>query len=117
MPEITAERARRLYEELLAGGTGDPFAVVHEWAGKATAQETLRLLGLDGDASMPSWDVEIGRTISTTVTVHAATAQDAAELVARRDFPLPPRDQWEGHKDWWLRVFDQAGEEVYEQDR
>jgi hypothetical protein len=90
MPELTAERARRLYDELLAGGVSDPFVVVHEWAGRATPQETRRLLGLDGDASLPQWEVEVLRTISTTVAVHAATAQAAAELVERRDFPLPP---------------------------
>jgi hypothetical protein len=117
MPEITPERARRLYEELLAGGTSNPFGVVHEWAGKATPQETLRLLGLDGDESMPTWDVEASRTISTTVTVHAAAAEAAAALVNRHDFPLPPRDEWNGHKDWILRVYDQDGNEVYEEDQ
>jgi hypothetical protein len=117
MPEITAQHARRLYEELRAGGVSDPFGVVHEWAGRSTSQETRRLLGLDGDESMPEWEVEVARTISTTVTVHAATAEDAAELVDRRDFPLSPRDQWEGHKDWVLRVYDQDGTEVYEQYR
>jgi hypothetical protein len=116
MPEITPERARRLYDELLAGGVSDPFAVVREWAGRQTPQETLRLLGLDGDASLPAWEVEASRTISTMVTVHAATAEAAAELVNRRDFPLPPRDEWSGHKDWVLRVYDPDGNEVHEQD-
>jgi hypothetical protein len=116
MPELTAERARRLYDELLVGGVSDPFVVVHQWAGRATPQETRRLLGLDGDASLPQWEVEVLRTISTTVAVHATTAQAAAELVDRRDFPLPPRDEWSGHKDWTVRVYDQEGEEVYELD-
>jgi hypothetical protein len=116
MPKITASRARRLYEELLAGGTSDPFGVVHEWAGSATLEETRRLLGLDGEESTPTWDVEVARTISTTVRVHAATAEDAAALVNRHDFPLPPRDEWTGHKDWRFRVYDKTGAEVYEQD-
>jgi hypothetical protein len=117
MPTITPERARRLYDELRAGAVGDPFGVINEWAGKSTPQETRRLLGLDGDESMPSWEVEVSRTISTTVTVHAPTAENAAALVDRRDFPLPPRDEWTGHKDWLVRVYDQDGAEVYEQDR
>jgi hypothetical protein len=117
MPEITAERTRRLYDELLAGGVSDPFGVVHQWAGRSTSQETRRLLGLDGDESMPQWEVELSRTISTTVAVHAPTAAAAAELAERHDFPLPPRDEWSGHKDWAVRVYDQEGEEVYEQYR
>jgi hypothetical protein len=117
MPEITSERARRLYDELRAGGTSNPFGIICEWAATSTSEETRRLLGLDGDEAMPEWEVEIARTISTTVTVHAATAEDAADLVGRHDFPLPPRDDWDGRKDWWLRVYDQDGAEVYEQDR
>ena len=59
-----------------------------------------------------TWTVQIGRTFSATVTVSADTAQDAAERVYDRTFPLPPLEQWEGHKDWWMTVTDSAGEIV-----
>jgi hypothetical protein len=48
--------------------------------------------------------VEISRTISTIVTVEADSAASAVERVNRTDFPLPPRDEWSGHKDWAYRA-------------
>ncbi len=53
---------------------------------------------------MQEFEVEVRRTISTRVTVTASSEQEAVDLVGRRDFPLPPRDEWDGHKDWLIEV-------------
>lgn len=43
---------------------------------------------------MPPFDVEVTRSITTTVRVDADSAQAAQKDVNRRDFKLPPRDEW-----------------------
>jgi len=49
---------------------------------------------------MHTYEVEVTRRFSVTVSVHAASAEDAIAQVDRDDFPLPARDEWTGHKDW-----------------
>lgn len=59
------------------------------------------------------FDVEVRRTISTTVRVQAADADAARDTVDNVDYPLPPQDRWSGHKDWTYIVTDTAsGEET-----
>ena len=59
-----------------------------------------------------TYQVEVTRSISVTVTVSADSAEAALEQVSRRDFPLPPRDEWDGHKDWEYTVYDADGGEL-----
>ena len=61
---------------------------------------------------MPTFDVEVTRSITATVRVEAATGEDAWSKVNRRDYQLPPRDEWAGSKDWQFVVYDQAGREL-----
>jgi hypothetical protein len=61
---------------------------------------------------MPKYDVEVTRSITCTVTVEAETPEAAHAMVNRRDFELPPRDEWQGHKDWEFVVYDQDGREL-----
>lgn len=66
----------------------------------------------------PVYDVTISHTIETTVQVEAATPEAAAERVNDRTYPLPPRAEWEGMKDWRIVVRDPAtGDELHESDR
>lgn len=62
---------------------------------------------------MPTYSVVVRRSIECTVDVEAASPEDAVELVSRADYRLPPRDEWDGIKDWAYFVYDD-GEEVYE---
>lgn len=71
----------------------------------------------DQAAEEQVFQVELSRTISTTVTVRAASAEAALDIVDSRDFPLPSRDEWDGHKDWRYVVYDADGDEVGERDR
>ena len=67
---------------------------------------------------MPKFEVEVQHSISVTVTVEAADADAAHEIVNTRDYPLPPRDEWNGHKDWSYLVSDaETGEELAEYNR
>ena len=61
-----------------------------------------------------TFSVEVQRTISVEVAVQADSAEEAAQYVNRQSFELPPRDQWNGHKDWCYYVRDSAGELVHE---
>ncbi len=66
---------------------------------------------------MNTYQVEISRTISTTVTVQAESAEAAADLVDDVDFPLSVRDDWTGHKDWTYRATNIADEtDTYDSD-
>jgi hypothetical protein len=58
---------------------------------------------------MPKYDVEVSHTITVTVPVQADSPAKAHETVSRRDFPLPPRDQWTGGKDWSYVVYGEDG--------
>lgn len=49
---------------------------------------------------MRKYQIEIRRTISTTVDVEAESASAAIDVVNKHDFPLPPRNEWDGMKDW-----------------
>jgi hypothetical protein len=64
--------------------------------------------------------VTISRTISTDVKIDdpAITPRQAADTVSAVSYPLPPRDQWDGVKDWHVIVTDTAtGEELHESER
>jgi hypothetical protein len=61
---------------------------------------------------MTKYDVEVTRSITASVTVEADSPEAAYEMVSRRDFELPPRDEWQGHKDWEFAVYDQDGNEL-----
>lgn len=63
---------------------------------------------------MPTFDVEFSQRLSVTVPVVADTAEAAAEIVNRRGFELPPREEWTGHKDGYIRVYGADGEEAHE---
>lgn len=54
--------------------------------------------------------VTISRTMSIDVTVEADGADAAVTIVGRHDFPLPPREEWTGHKDWSYDVHEQKPE-------
>lgn len=82
------------------------------------AEVAAQLLTWAGTAGgVEDYSVEVQVTFSVQVPVTAASAEHAAALVNRNDFALPDIDEWQRHKDWLLRVFDQAGTEVYEQER
>jgi hypothetical protein len=53
---------------------------------------------------MPTYEVEVTRSITTTVSVEADSAEAAVSKVAKHDFPLPERDEWNGMKDWFFRA-------------
>lgn len=61
--------------------------------------------------------VEIRRSITVSVQVRAADGEAAAEIVNKRGYELPPRDEWAGQKDWQYTVTDATGGVVHEQDR
>lgn len=63
------------------------------------------------------YEVEITRMVTTTVTVDTPAAQDAAELVDQRDFPLPPADQWQVVKrSYEYTVLDSEGNTLIDSD-
>jgi hypothetical protein len=57
------------------------------------------------------------RSIECDVPIEANTPEEAAEQVNSTAFPLPPRHEWYGIKDWSYRVYDQGGNEVHELER
>ena len=61
---------------------------------------------------MAIYEVEVTRSITSTVTVEADTPEAAHKMVNRRDFELPPRGEWQGSKDWVFVVYDQEGREL-----
>jgi hypothetical protein len=60
---------------------------------------------------MPKFSVEVTRSITCTVDVEADNPEAAWAMVNRRDFDLPPRDQWQGSKDWEFAVYDDQSRE------
>lgn len=44
---------------------------------------------------MAIFQIEVQQTITTTVEVRARNLEGAVAKAIRRDFPLPPRDEWE----------------------
>jgi hypothetical protein len=63
-------------------------------------------------AEAQAFDVEVTRSITTTVRVEAGSPEAAWSTVNRACYELPPRDQWTGSKDWEFVVYDQAGREL-----
>lgn len=63
---------------------------------------------------MAKFTVTVNRSYSTQVDVEAETAEAAADLVSKREFPLPPLEEWSGNKDWIFTVHDEQGIEAYE---
>ena len=61
---------------------------------------------------MPMYEVEVIRSITTTVTVEANSPEAACTTVNNPDFELPPRDEWTGSKDWEFAVYDKDGNEL-----
>lgn len=61
---------------------------------------------------MAKYEVEISRTITVTVPVQADSPEQAHETVNKREYALPPRDQWTGDKDWRYVVYDDDGNEL-----
>lgn len=61
---------------------------------------------------MTKYTVYATHSITATVEVEAASPEAAAEMVNRRDFKLPPRDEWAGSKDWEYAVFSPDGTEL-----
>lgn len=63
---------------------------------------------------MPTYQVEVLRTIATTVEVEARNPEDA---VSQADnFDLPPVDEWSGLNDWQYVVYGEGGEELLRRD-
>lgn len=48
-----------------------------------------------------TYEIEVRQTLVVTVPVTAASEAEALVMVARRDFPLPPRDEWAAVRDLW----------------
>jgi len=69
-----------------------------------------------GDGSQ-LYEVEVRRTVSTTVKVRATSPLSAIDTVNDVSYPLPPVQEWDRHKDWVLRVYDSDGNEVGEVER
>jgi hypothetical protein len=84
----------------------DPAAPpwVREWPGPCTIRITRRKLA--------KFDVEVTRSITTTVSVEAVSAEAACSKVNSRDYGLPRRDEWTGSDDWEFVVYDPAGREL-----
>ncbi len=59
---------------------------------------------------MPKFTVSITHSISVDVDVEADTAEGAIDKARRADFPLPPREDWSGLKDWQFQVFNDKGD-------
>jgi len=60
------------------------------------------------------FSVEFSQRMSVELQVEAETAEQAGEIVNRRDYELPPRDEWSAQKDGWIRVYDDKGNEAHE---
>jgi hypothetical protein len=57
--------------------------------------------------TMTKYDVRVRRSIECTVQVEAENELEAIKQVDRRDFTLPPRDEWDGIKGWEYEVYEQ----------
>lgn len=66
--------------------------------------------------SMRTYDVEVARSISVTVPVRARSAAEAIEKAGQTGFPLPPRDEWAGGKDWSYVAYGPGGRRLAEFD-
>lgn len=64
-----------------------------------------------------TFTVEVRRSIVCSVQVQAPSAEQAAERVNRRDFPLPEPDEWDALKDWSYVVYGPEGDELLEWSR
>jgi hypothetical protein len=84
----------------------DPAAPpwVRDWPGPCTIRITRR--------KPAKFDVEVTRSITTTVSVEAVSAEAACSKVNSRDYELPRRDEWTGSDDWEFVVYHQAGREL-----
>lgn len=70
---------------------------------------------------MAKVEVEVVRSFTCTVEVEVEDGlepEDAAEAaldaVEKDSFELPPRDEWQGMKDWGFTVYDEDGEPLVE---
>jgi hypothetical protein len=62
---------------------------------------------------MPKYSVEVTRSITCTIEVEVMDGPAGAyNVVNDRDFALPPRDRWQGSKDWEFVVYDDQEREV-----
>jgi hypothetical protein len=66
---------------------------------------------------MATYEVEVQRTIYTSVEVEADSAEEAESKVESVTFPLPPRSEWEALDDETIIVRDGTGEELSEASR
>jgi hypothetical protein len=72
--------------------------------------------GQPGDHEI-TYTVEVRRSAVCSVQIKARTAEQAAERVNQRAFPLPDFDEWEPQKDWSYVVYGPDGEELLELSR
>jgi hypothetical protein len=63
---------------------------------------------------MPTYNVTVTRSLSVNVQVEATDGEKAIDIVNADSFPLPPRDEWDGNKDWTYWVEDSTGKMVAE---
>lgn len=63
---------------------------------------------------MKEYQVVVRRSIECTVPIIAHSSDQAAEIVSKASFELPPRDEWEGIKDWFYAVYDDSGDLILE---
>lgn len=61
------------------------------------------------------YEVEVRRTITTTVKVRASTPLSAARIVDNLSYPMPPATEWETIKGWEYIVY-KDGVRLYEGD-
>ena len=80
----------------------DNFDEVQELA--SDRGETVKF-GLHGIAPLRTYTVEVTRSFTATVEVTAVDGEQAIEMVSRANFELPPRTDWQGHKDWAYEAF------------
>jgi hypothetical protein len=62
------------------------------------------------------FNVEIMRTIATTIEVEAKTAEEAVNIVYQPDYELPLREEWSDLDDWVYVVYDKEFNELYRTD-
>jgi hypothetical protein len=65
---------------------------------------------------MPTYTVTLTRSITVDVTVDADSPEEAATKANQHSFPLPPRDEWTGVKDWRFEVYDDNGGLLHEEE-
>lgn len=61
---------------------------------------------------MTVYHVQVRRSLVCTVEVEAGSPAEAIKKVDNQDFDLPPRDEWDGQKDWQYEVYDANGDNV-----